>query len=70
MDHPIWSVLEHQGRSLRWLARRTGYSEDLMTFVKTDRRRATAEFRQRCATALDIPEALLFTDAAPVEAAS
>ena len=68
MDHPIWAVLNHQGRSLRWLARRTGYSEDLLLAIKAGRRNATAEFRARCADRLDLPEDLLFV-AAPAEVA-
>lgn len=70
MEHPIWAVMEHQGRSLRWLAARTGYSEDLIIFVKTGRRRATPEFRAKCSQALDLPEPVLFAGTtAPAKAA-
>lgn len=62
VEHPIWRILEHQGRSLKWLAARTGYSEDLVIFVKTGRRNASVEFRAKCAAALDLPEWSLFAD--------
>lgn len=60
MEHPLWTVLDHQGRSIRWLSRRTKLSEDLFLSVKAGRRRATEDFRQRCADALDLPESVLF----------
>lgn len=60
MDHPIWSILEHQERTLRWLGRRTGFSEDLVYAVKMKRRRASPAFRARCAEVMDLPEAVLF----------
>lgn len=71
-QHPIWGILEHQGRSLKWLARRIERSEDLVLFVKTGRRNATNEFRQRCSGALDLPESALFHDggASPSERTS
>lgn len=63
MTHPIWTVLEYQGRTLAWLAQRTEYSENLVISVKVGRRRATPDFRAKCAAALDLPEHLLFTSA-------
>lgn len=67
LEHPIWRVIEHQGRTLRWLARRTGYSEDLLLSVKAGRRKASSDFRTKCALALDIPEALLFLSGSVTE---
>jgi hypothetical protein len=68
MDYQLWQILEHQGRTLRWLARRTGYSEDLLTAIRTGRRNATAEFRARCVDKLDLPEDVLFAIREPIAA--
>lgn len=57
---PIWGIMEHQGRTLAWLARRTGYSHTHVKNVKGGHQNASAEFRRRCAAALDIPEKYLF----------
>ncbi len=59
MDN-VWEVLEHQGRRIRWLARATGFSEDLLLSIKAGRRRASPRFRERCALVLGVPESLLF----------
>lgn len=63
MEHPIWHVLEHQGRTLAWLSRRTGYSQSRIWAVKGGEV-ASPEFRAKCAIALDIPEHLLFRPSA------
>lgn len=67
-QHPLWSILDHQGRSLAWLARRTEYSEQSVRSIACGRRNATDEFRLRCAKALDLPEHVLF-NLEPAEAA-
>jgi hypothetical protein len=67
-DHPLWTILAHQGRSLAWLARRTGYSEQLVRSVSCGRRNASHEFRAKCADALDLPEFVLFHDVESVAA--
>jgi hypothetical protein len=59
-DYPLWTILDHQGRSIRWLARRAEVSEDLLLSVKSGRRRATDAFRMACARALDLPIGVLF----------
>lgn len=66
----LWSILEHQGRTITWLARTTGFSEDLFLSIKCGRRRATPKVRRACEIALGIPEAVLFSMAAPLEAAA
>lgn len=58
--HPLWAVLAHQGRSLQWLARRTGYSESHVWAIKGGRSGPTPAFRARCAEAFDLPEFVLF----------
>jgi hypothetical protein len=63
--HPLWDVLDHQGRSQLWLARRTGYSIPRIKALKAGAR-PTAKFRAACAEALDLPEHVLFHDDAPV----
>jgi hypothetical protein len=60
IDHPIWRILEHQGRSLRWLAQKAAVSEALVLSVKAGRRPATEDFRRRCVDALDLPGDTLF----------
>ena len=55
MDDPIWEILDHQGRSLKWLARRTGYSYAHVKGVAAGQARITPEFRERCAEAFDVP---------------
>lgn len=62
MEHPIWTVMEHQGRTLAWLARRIGYSHSHVKNVRSGGAIATANFRERCAQALDLPENVLFFD--------
>jgi len=60
--HPIWDILDHQGRSLQWLSRRARYSESHIWAIKGGRAPASAEFRARCADALDLPDSVLFHD--------
>lgn len=58
---PIWDVMRHQRRDYIWLAGRTGYSHSHIKAIATGRFPASADFRAKCALALDIPEHLLFT---------
>lgn len=60
--HPIWAILEYQSRTLAWLARRTGYSEQTVRSISCGRRGASRDFRARAAAALDLPESVLFHD--------
>lgn len=60
MRDPIWAVLKHQGRSLKWLARRTGYSYPHVKGVANGQQNVSDEFRRRCAAAMDLPESVLF----------
>lgn len=58
--HPLWAILDHQGRTLAWLARVTEYSESHIWAMKGGRAEPTARFRARCAAALGLPEWALF----------
>lgn len=57
----IWSVLEHQGRNLHWLARATDVSVSLWDSIKCGRRRASPDLRARTALVLGVPEHVLFS---------
>jgi transcriptional regulator with XRE-family HTH domain len=59
-NHPIWEVLRGQGRKLPWLARRTRYSYGYVRLIACGAADPSKEFRQACASALDMPESLLF----------
>lgn len=65
-DYALWRVLEHQGRSLKWLAGRmrkpdgSSYTPDYVRLVKAGLKPASREFRKRASEALDIPEEVLF----------
>ncbi len=68
-EHPIWLILDHQGRSLTWLARKSGISLSHVKNVKCGFARMTPKFRMRCAEALDLPEQVLFiSDVCPTNA--
>ena len=68
-EHPIWLIIDHQGRSLTWLARKSGYSFSHVRNVKCGLARMTPNFRMRCAQALDLPEQVLFiSDDCPTSA--
>lgn len=58
---PIWAVLREQGRNLKWLARRMGYSHGYVRGVACGMDPVTAAFRQRAANALDLPVGVLFS---------
>lgn len=60
MQEPLWEILDHQGRKLGWLARKTGYSISHIWAIKGGKFPAQATFRKRCADALDMPERVLF----------
>jgi transcriptional regulator with XRE-family HTH domain len=57
---PIWAILAEQGRTYRWLARKTGLEVGTVRAIACGVRNATPEFRRRCADALDLPEWVLF----------
>lgn len=60
MRDGIWAVMRHQRRDYIWLAGRTGYSHSHIKGIATGKYPPSAEFRAKCAIALDIPEDLLF----------
>ena len=60
-------VLEQQGRSVSWLARKAGVSQSYAWRMLTGERTMTAEFRAAVAEALGVPEDILFP---PAEKAS
>jgi hypothetical protein len=61
MEYTIWSILAHQGRSLKWLAARTGYNYDYVRQVRAGLHPVTEEFKRKCSYALDLPVDLLFS---------
>jgi transcriptional regulator with XRE-family HTH domain len=57
----LWSVLEKDERSLRWLARRTGYTHQYLSLLKTERRTSVSdEFAQKVSDALRLPIETVF----------
>ncbi len=63
--HPIWRILNHQGRTLSWLAERTGYSPAFVRGMKIGQWPISEAFRQKAAVALDLPIDVLFLSASP-----
>lgn len=68
--HPIWDILRHQGRSLKWLADRSEYNPKYVRGIACGWFPAAAEFRQKCARVMDLPESVLFLPAPPSTGAS
>lgn len=62
-------VLEQQGRSIAWLARKAGVSVSYAHLMLTGKRPLTDDFKARAAEALGVPTDLLFAPPA-VEQAS
>lgn len=62
-------VLDQQGRTIAWLARKTGVSVSYAWLMLQGKRPITAEFRARAAEALGVPEDILFP-VEPAESAS
>ncbi len=60
MTHPVLAVLEAQERDQAWLARKTGYSQSLVSKVIAGERTATPKFQARVAEVLRVPRELLF----------
>ena len=58
--YPLWGIMQHQGRSGRWLARVTGFSASYVSLIATGRRPAPDDFRRSAALALGLPEDTLF----------
>ncbi|MGQ9676851.1 MAG: hypothetical protein ACUVX1_14405 [Chloroflexota bacterium] len=59
-DFPLWAILRKEGRSIAWLADRTGYSRWHVYQVRRGQAAATGEFRRACAEVMGLPEACLF----------
>lgn len=53
-------VLDQQGRSLAWLARKAGVSVSYASLMLSGKRPLTDEFRRAAADALGVPEDILF----------
>jgi transcriptional regulator with XRE-family HTH domain len=62
-------VLEQQGRTVAWLARRAGVSVSYAWRMLNGERPITDEFKVAAADALGVPEDILFPST-PAEAAS
>lgn len=65
----IERILDQQGRTIAWLARRTGVSVSYAWRMLRGERAITAEFRTAAAEALGVPEDILFPPE-PEQAAS
>ena len=61
MEYRIWEILEKQGRSLKWLAQRTGYGYSYIRQIRAGLYPVTAEFKHKCEWALEIPVDILFS---------
>ena len=59
-NDPLWNVLEHQGRSITWLANATGRSQWYLFDVKKGKRATDKAFREECAKVLGVPTQMLF----------
>lgn len=62
-------VLEQQGRSVAWLARKTGVSVSYAWLMLEGKRPLTVAFKAATAEALGVPEDILFAPTAPADAA-
>jgi transcriptional regulator with XRE-family HTH domain len=70
VDSPnVERVLEQQGRTISWLARKAGVSVAYAWRMLNGERPLTSEFKAAAAEALGVPADLLFTDQ-PAEQAS
>lgn len=70
-DKPaIEQVLDKQGRSMAWLARKAGISVSYAWMMLKGQRPLTAEFKATASEALGVPEDLLFPASEPEAAAS
>ena len=67
MSHPLSDVLAAQERTGAWLARKTGKSVAYVSKVINGTRRPSAEFRERSAAILGVPESQLFPAPDPAE---
>lgn len=56
-------VMREQGRRATWLAERTGYSNALISRIRSGERAATPDFRRKVAEALGMSETDLFPEA-------
>jgi len=57
----LWQLLDDEGRSLVWLARRTDYSVNHIYHIKMGQRPASPEWRARVSEVLGISEQILFS---------
>lgn len=64
MQHPLLATLDKQERTASWLARKTGKSPSYLARVLNGERRPSADFKRRAAEALQVPESLIFPEAA------
>ena len=59
--HPVFAIVRHdQGRSLKWLARETGFSYPYVRMVSAGMEKGSPRFRAACARVLGMDEAVLF----------
>ena len=66
MPHPIWALLDAEGRRLEWLARQAGYTPEYVSRVKNGRVPLTGPFRARCAEVLGRTDSELFDLSEPL----
>lgn len=58
--HPVFEVLQLQGRNLKWLADQIGYSHQYVRLVAQNHQSPGPEFRAQCEAVLGVPERLIF----------
>jgi transcriptional regulator with XRE-family HTH domain len=63
-QRPIERVLDQQGRSMAWLARKAGVSVSYAWRMLNGERPLTREFRDRASEALGVPQDILFPPSA------
>lgn len=67
---PVERILEQQGRTMTWLARKAGVSVSYAWRMLAGERPLTDDFKARSAEALGVPEDILFPAPAAEEAAT
>lgn len=58
--YPLFAILQAEGRHMRWLAERIGYSHQHVRNVAAGQYPASARFRAACAREMGRPEGELF----------
>ena len=59
-ENAVRSTIEAQGRRLDWVAAQMGISQSYLTLLLNGKRRWSPRLRSKVATALGVPESVLF----------